>query len=272
MGFLTSHASSMKKILSVVLLSTLLLGCSAKKDAINEGGQLSPGSAQVDKKDARNRYLAVTHALSVESDEDGVKVLYEKLIAACAADKEFSCTLLDSRFATGRDTSGFIKLRAKADGIQNFIRLAGSGGKITQQSTSTEDLARPIVDGAKRIEMLQQYEKKLIELEHRPNNDVDTLIKLSREIASTQADLEQAGGENAKLLERVNLDILTVSIDTVKSHSFSAPIRQAASSFGANFSEALASVITGLAYIVPWGIVLLFIGFLLRKLWRRKKT
>lgn len=272
MRFQTSLASSMKKILSVVLLSILLLGCSAKKDAVNEGGQLSPGSTQVDKKDARNRYLAVSHALSVESDEEGVKALYEKLIAACAADKEFSCTLLDSRFATGRDISGVIKLRAKADGIQNFIRIAGTGGKITQQSTSTEDLARPIVDGAKRIEMLQQYEKKLIELEHRPNNDVDTLIKLSREIASTQADLEQANGENAKLLERVNFDILTVSIETVKRHSFSAPIRHAASSFGADLSDALASVITGLAYIVPWGIVLLIIVFVVRKLWRRRKV
>jgi len=31
-------------------------------------------------------------------------------------------------------------------------------------------------------------------------------------------------------------------------------------------------VITGLAYIVPWGIVLLAIVFIVRKLWRRKKV
>jgi hypothetical protein len=262
----------MKNILSLLVICLALTACGQSAHKFSASKSEIAQSSQADKGDVRNKYLAYVHSLTVETDEDGVRTLYEKIMASCNADKESGCTLLDSNLGMGQYVNGNIKIRAKSEGIQNLIRIVGAGGKITEQSTSVEDLTHSIVDSNKRIEMLQQYQKKLIELEHRPNNDVDALIKLTKELATTQSELEQTSGENARLLERVNMDILQISIRADTSRSFWKPIGSAFSEFAGNLSNGISTTITALAYILPWLVILLVFGFIGRKMWRRKKS
>jgi uncharacterized coiled-coil protein SlyX len=261
----------MKRSLYFLLVCCLLAGCSSNHDGV-ERGPAGANAPSIEQKDERNQYLAYEHTISVQTDESGVKALYEKIVASCAADKDSGCSLLDSRLDTGQYASGNIKMRAKREGIKNLIGIAASGGKVLDQNTRVEDLARPIVESNKRIDMLQQYQKRLLELEHRPNNDVDSLIKLSKELAATQSELETASGENAKLLERVNMDILQISIGTDARRSFWPPIREAGSAFFSNLSNGISSTITAMAYILPWAVVIFIFGWIVRKLWRRRKV
>ena len=48
------------------------------------------------------------------------------------------------------------------------------------------------------------------------------------------------------------------------------PIRRALSDFNGNLSSGIAGTLTGLAYLLPWSLILALIWWLARKLWRRR--
>jgi hypothetical protein len=255
----------MKVILPVLMGALLLAGCGSRG---GEGG----AAVAVGDKGKGSAYLAYAHAASVDTAEDGVRPLYDKLIAACKAEPADGCVLLDSELSSGRDVSARVSFRTSPAGVRRLIGLASAGGDLSSQSTQVEDLAGPIVDSNKRLDMLRQYQKKLQELERRADSDVDALIKVSRELATIQSELEQASGDNARLMERVNKDVLKVSIGTRMNRSFWAPVRHALGDFSGNLSNGMSGAITGLAYMLPWMLAFLLLFPLARKAWRKIRS
>ncbi|MDC8756380.1 DUF4349 domain-containing protein [Janthinobacterium fluminis] len=253
------------KIALTVLLGMLLLGgCSSKGgDADSQGG-----AAKVADR-GRGAYLAYVHALSVDTAEADVRGLHDSLIAACKAEPADGCVVLDSSLSGGRSVDARVSFRATPAGVQRLIGLAASGGELASQSTKVEDLAGPIVDSNKRLDMLKQYQQKLRELERRADRDVDALIKVSRELASVQSELEQASGDNARLLERVNKDVLNVSIGARMKRAFWKPVGLALDEFSGNLSNGISGAITGFAYILPWLLAFALLFPLARKAWRK---
>lgn len=243
-----------------LMCALLLVACS--------GADKSELSAAVDGK-AREKFLAYEHSATIQTDEGKVKPLFDRLVAACEADRENQCAVMKSSVEGGRYESAQLRMRAKTAGINKLLALASAGGELARQETSVEDLARPVADNAKRLEMLHAYQLKLDELARKPGLDADALIKLTKEQASVQSELEQANGESAHLLARMNLDILNIAIQSRERQSFWTPLRYAAEGFSGNLSAGVASVVTGLAYLLPWALVLALAFWLLRKLWRR---
>ena len=225
----------------------------------------SPTGAQ------RGKYLAYEHSVTVDSPEGGVKPLLDRLVAACQGDVVNQCTLLASGVQGGRESSAHIRVRVKRPGIEKLISLAATGGEVASRNTSAEDLEGPIRDNAKRLDMLRSYREKLLALEAKVGNNTEALIKLSQELATVQSELESATGVEARLMERVNMDLLNISIQSRTQRGFWSPVRRAASDFGSNLSEGIASAITGLAYLLPWSLILLAVGFAARKLWSRMR-
>jgi uncharacterized coiled-coil protein SlyX len=227
----------------------------------------SPGGAAV--KEGRGGFLAYEHSVFIDTEEARVRPLAEQLLAACHADRENNCTLLESASGQGRDPSALVKLRAKPAGVAKLVALASSGGTVQRQQVHVDDLAKSVIDSNKRLDMLKGYERKLKDLEGKAGNSVDALMKLSKELASVQSELEQAVGQNAHLLERVNLDLLTIQIDARQHRSFWSPIGAALSGFMGNLSQGVSSLITGLAYILPWLLAAFAAWLGGRKLWRK---
>ncbi|GJJ03730.1 hypothetical protein RugamoR64_42680 [Duganella rhizosphaerae] len=253
----------MVRLLCLVVVMTLA-GCS-RPQAMDGSAPMAAGTAQ-----GRDKFLAYQHAVTIDTGENQIKPLLERLTGACQADRENGCTLLKSSLGGGRREDAFLRVRAKPAGINKLLALAAAGGELARQETSVEDLARPVSDSAKRLEMLRVYQQRLTELERKPGIDADALIKLAREQASVQAELEQASGENAHLMARINLDLLDIHIQSGSRLSFWSPIQRSLSDFNGNLSSGIASTLTGLAYLLPWSLILALIWWLARKLWRRR--
>ncbi|MBI3898019.1 MAG: DUF4349 domain-containing protein [Gammaproteobacteria bacterium] len=260
----------MKPVFILLIVFSTLIGCSGK-EANPQAGRFAESPVAAEADGARNKYLAYEHSISVDTTEDGTSSLYEKIISTCKADKPNGCTLLDSNLTTGRSISAQIKIQAKPAGIKNIIGIVSAGGELINQATHVEDLALPITDNNKRLEMLKQYQLRLMKLEQKANNDVDALIKVSKELATVQSEIEQAAGQSVYLLERVNLEVLTISIGTHINRSFWSPIANAVADFSGDLSNGISSTVWALAYILPWSIILLIFVVIVRKLWRRKK-
>lgn len=250
----------------VVLLA--LAACSRKEALLNGAA----GAPAVEKaRRGSSQSLAYEHTLRIETDEAAVRPLHDRLAAACEADEASHCVLLDSRQSGGTSASAWLKLRATHGGIAQLIALAGAGGDVAERSTRAEDVSGPIADSGKRLAMLQQYRQNLLDLQQKAKGDVDAMIKVARELASTQSELEQAAGDDARLRERVATELLSVSIDSGKQRSFWSRLRQPIAGFSDNLASGIASVIEGLAYILPWSAVLIVLLLTGRKIWSRKR-
>ncbi len=217
----------------------------------------------------RGKYLAYEHSLTVDAAESDVKPLLDKLVTACQADVANQCTLLASGVEGGRDSRAHIRVRIKKAGVEPLAALAATGGEVASRNTAAEDLESPIRDNAKRLEMLRSYREKLLALETKAGNNAEALIKLSQELATVQSELESATGVEARLMERVNMDLLNISIQSRSQRGFWSPVKRSLSDFGSNLSEGIATAITGTAYMLPWGLILFVLGLVVRKVWRK---
>lgn len=257
----------MRRMLITLLLLVSVAGCSNKAETTPRGEAASPSAPRA----AAGRYLAYEHSIEIDADGRKIAAIYEAGQAACRQDVDDFCTVLDARISSGRNASASLKFRAKPGGIPKLIAAFGKQGEITTQSTRAEDLAGPIEDAAKKLAMLNDYRTKLEALRERASSDVDALIKVNRELAQVQGELEAIAGEHAHLMQRVDTEILDVEIRADHNQSFWRPIELAASDFGTNLSQGISTAIAGVAYLIPWALIFGFMAWVGRKIWRRRK-
>jgi len=273
----------MKRQWTGLLLLGMLAACSHKEEAGDARHASSPMSVEDSNgkttAPAVRRTLAYRHSLVVDVPEDKVVPVFEAGQAACRALVAEQCTILNARVtgpasgqARGREeASATLTMRALPPAIPKLRATFASKGDLTQQSTSAEELAGPLEDVAKKIALLKDYRDKLEGLRARAANDIDSLIKVNHELAEVQGELEAVTGSQATLQRRVDTELLEVTIGAEMHQTFWRPIGQSASQFGASLSQGTALAISGVAWMLPWAVLLSFVVWIGRKLWRRRK-
>jgi hypothetical protein len=256
-----------RHVFALLVLLFSAVGCSQNPEHMSAG----VGAASEAKPAATaNRHLAYEHTLAIEADDDKIAPLFDAVQAACLAAVTESCAVLEARIARGEYASASLKFRASAAGIRKLIEVLSAEGEIASRSTTAEDLAGPIEDSAKKLAMLNDYRAKLEALRDRSSADVDSLIKLTRELAQVQSEVESLTGSHAQLVQRVETEILNVGISSFHNQSFWSPIGNSTSDFAENLSEAIAMFITSLAYLLPWVLLAILAIWIWRK-WRNRK-
>lgn len=256
----------MKFQLLMLLMLATVAGCSKMVESRGPAAQLREMPAT-----ASSRHLAYEHVVQIDASEDKISTIYEAGQTACRKASADLCTVLASQTDSGRDASALLKFRAKPSGIRKLIAALSVHAEVTKQSTTAEDLESPIEDAAKKLALLKDYRTSLEALRSRASNDIDALIKVSRELAQVQSELEAATGKHGRLMQRVDTEILTVSIRATHNQSFWRPIALAVSDFGGNLSQGVSVAITGIAFLLPWAILLFLFVWGCRTMWRRRK-
>jgi len=261
----------MRLLLLVALFLLSTVGCTKGGERSNVAVARDASTAAAQMLRTPNRYLAVQHTISVDVAEQQIAVLYEAGLAACRDAASEACVALESHITTGRQPSATLKFRAKATGIRKLMDIFGARGSITNQTTIAEDLTAPVEDTARRVAMLTEYRSKLESLLGRASGDVDALIKVNRELAQVQSEFEAMKGQQASLVQRVETEILSVSIVSIEGQTFWAPISASLAEFLSNLSRGISSAVTGVAYLIPWSVLLLVFGWVGLKMWRRQR-
>lgn len=261
----------MKKILFLNLVLIAAVGCSNSDQAAGFGGQAQLEFARTGEQ-LDSEFLAYEHTLVVDTSEGKLTESFSMLTDACSADRENQCTVLHSEINHGDYNRASIRMRVIPEGVDALANLAADSGEIVRRSTNVEDLAKTLADIDKRIDILTTTRDRLLELEERGADDIESLIKITTELTKVQAELEQATGQSAYQRQRVDMDILNILFVVEAGRSFWSPIGESLSSFGQNLSDGLADTIYAIAYLLPWSILIFFIGYLLRKLWKRSRS
>ena len=220
----------------------------------------------------RTEYLAYEHRITIDLPKDNIEKIFDEIISFCVGDLTNKCTILHSSFNTGNYSSSNIQARVLPNGVGPLLSLASKKGNISNKSTDVEDLQDAIVNGEKRLEMLFQYQSRLIELEEKSNSDIESLIKIAHELSQVQSDIEYAEGEKAKLFQRTQMDIVHISLHARSYISFWGPISDSLANFGENLSEGISQAIIAVAYLLPWIVIVLFFLYILRIVWRKTRT
>jgi len=256
--------------LHLLILAALLAlaGCSRE---FKMGAAVQDYAAPAERAKSDSRFMAYEHSIQLELTEDRVQPVYEAAQAACKDAAAEQCTMLESRLDTGRYASATLRFRAKPAGLRKILAVLTAQGGVVNQSTTAEDLAQPISDNARKLEMLRDYRAKLEALRGRASRDIESLIKVNKELAQVQSDIEALAGQQAHLVQRVETEILNVSLGSAHSRGFWSPVWQALTGFGSNLAEGLSSAITAVAFILPWLPILYLLVWGVRKLWGRMK-
>lgn len=254
--------------LYALITASILSLCACSKAELG-GAQTSKDPSAT--KTSSNHFLAYQHQVGLELEAERIGTVSAQLEKACAAAINEHCELLESQLSTGRGSSANLKFRASRAGIKSLLLEIEKLGKVIDQSTTAEDLAGPIGDAKKKQELLIDYRQRLEALRERAKNDVDALIKVNKELAQVQSDLEALNGKYAQLQQRVDTEILYVRLSSIEQSSFSAPLKTALHDFSSNLAQGSASAITGFAYLLPWSILLSLCFIVIRKIWRWRK-
>ena len=264
----------MRKGILYGLMCILAVGC-AKKEVTSVAPQSDGlmGSAKVAGEE-RQRYMAYEHFIALNVDEAQVASIRESVEAACLAALSDECVVLVSNLRGGNEAFADIKLRAKAKGIKKIAAMLITKGKVIQQTVEAEDLAEKIIDTTRRLKLHKDYRAQLEILRNRPGNDIESLIKVSKELSEVQSQIEDLSSEEATQNRRVNTELLSIAISSNSGETFWRPVGAALGDFKIALGQGIASVISFLAFLLPWGMLLSAIWFVVSKIMstRRRRT
>lgn len=265
--------ASMVRRLAPGLLVLATAGCSgdpgnasiaSKSDAVASVSELARSGEQ--------DTLARTHEVTVDVDAGALEAAYRAIQGQC--NEMESCTVLTASINSGDDRyrSAHLRIRLLPESVSTVEAAAAGFGEIIRRSTDAVDLAEPILDQEARLSMLRQYMEDLKGLRESAKDDVEALIRVASEMASTQSQIESAEGQRAHLQQRVDTEILSINFVVDQARGFWGTIGGAFVDFGDELANGIASAIRGVAFILPWLAVVIPLLYLVRWIWRRTRS
>lgn len=202
--------------------------------------------------------LAYSHEINIELDGGLIPARVEALRANCAATKD-ACSVINLQSANDKyHISAEITLRLAPEKVTEMSTLAAKDATITSQHSTAEELGTATKENEQRLAALKKYREQLDAMLARKDINPDQLIALSRELATTQSQIEELSMDRSRIQRRIDTELLTVRLATpdLRRVNQETPIKDAVARFGANFRYAIAEVISFVAGFIPWLLVL----------------
>ncbi len=252
-----------------LLVCALLVGCSEQQKGVQEPvGESQVRSPYPQEKRESTRYLAYEHTVRAEVDAERLSGLHSRLVERCVTDVEYQCVLLEANLQRGLYSNSKLRMRMLPGGVGGFFEVLDQQGKIQSRSSRADDLTEAVVDNKKHIEMLTKHRLRLEKLSDTESSDIDALLKIAKELASVQTQLEFATGKEQQYAKRVETDLLSIDLTSSDAASRGSVIGNAVSEFGDDLAYATASVISFTASLLPWLPVFILLIWALRWFWR----
>ncbi|MEC5386392.1 DUF4349 domain-containing protein [Uliginosibacterium sp. H3] len=221
------------------------------------------------------RFIALSHQLTVETESAVLQRVFEDTIRRCEA---AGCEVLSSSLSHGdayAPPSANLSARIPPEALNGFLGGLDNGGKVIQHQRQAEDKTGEVVDAEARIANLTELRDRLrAMLASRPGGIKDVL-EVERELAETQSKLDRMRGLRKALAnqtEKVAVNIQFQARPSIAEQSFFAPVVSAWHQAGRVLMSSIGGVITFIAAVLPWLLIAVPCVWLLRTLWRRRKA
>ncbi len=224
--------------------------------------------------------LAYSYSMGIKAPKEAIAPLVSAHERACIEAGTKICQVMGSSVNTyGEDqVSGYLNLRAEPKWLETFrggvaSDAEKSGGELTSNTVSTEDLTQFIIDNTARLEAkktLRERIKNLLETREGTLNDV---LAAERALAEVQGEIDSMTASLEAAKARVAMSALSISYssDPETSVSMWKPLSEAFSAFGRTSMQSLADAVNFIARTWPFFILGLVVLAILRIWWRGRR-
>ena len=225
-------------------------------------------------------YLAYSYAMGLELPSQRVSGVVDAHVETCQAAGPRMCQLIGSNKSGDPDAymEGYVSLRGEPQWLRNFMagmaaQVEAANGRITQQTTNTEDLTRQIVDTEARLRALTALRDRLQTLLRERPGRLSDLLEVERELARVQGEIDSIQSNLAVMRTRVSMSELTIHYRSaprpVGSNTLE-PLQRAFADFIGVIVGGFAAIIYLIAGLIPIAIVLVPLIWLALR-WRKQR-
>ncbi len=219
--------------------------------------------------------IAYSYRYALDLPSDQVNAMRSRHEAACVEAGPRVCQILGSESqAYGDDqVSATLRLRATPAWLTTFrAGLEGqaddAGGRIASSQTDAEDLSRSLTDTEARLRALETLRDRLQQLLATRSGPLEQLLQTERELARVQGELDATRSALAVLRDRVAMSQLTITYQSetrFASNSAFSPVGNAFANSLRVFMATLGGLIYLVAGLLPLALILLPVGWLVRR-------
>ena len=208
---------------------------------------------------AAPRFVAVRHKLEIVEAGSGLAKSIEAVVAFCGT---IQCEVLSSSVTNETailSPSGNIAARVAPQDLSKFLDFVGKQGKIAQHATESEDKTAAVVDVEAKLKNQADFRDSLRRMLTKPGVSVADLLQIQEKLAEAQAELDSEATQRkilANETEKVYVEIAFHAEQRTVARGAFTSVGEALRDSGSVLGESLATLITAVAAIIPWLIVI----------------
>lgn len=222
--------------------------------------------------DSLHRFVAVRHKLDVISPEPELPKAWESVVNFCGT---IQCEVVASSITNRTNyaaPSGSMALRVSPEDSKKLFAYVEKQGRIAQHTTESEDKTTEVIDTEAKIKNLTSFRDNLRAMLAKPSATVKDLVEIQQQLTETQSQLDSQNAQRKILANET--EKVAVEIDFRVDASFGgargfAQIRNALRESGSDLAESTAALITFIVTIIPWLVLIVPLGWVLLKAWRK---
>ena len=248
---------------------------SAPPSAIDSDAPASSDQAET----PMQRYLAVRQDLNVEVPPDQLGDAWGKVRDLCGT---LQCELLSSsllRETPQQPGNAMLEMRVVPADVDKLLNGLAGVAKVVSQNTTSEDKTAEVIDVEARIKNRIEFRDslRLMLRDTVTKRTMADLLAIQRTLSDTQAELDAIATQRKVLEQQTSKQHIqiqfTPSRTLVQSGRSYNPMMRALREAGSVLAESVGVLITFLAAVLPWLLLVgLPLAWLVRVLWRRRRA
>jgi Domain of unknown function (DUF4349) len=220
------------------------------------------------------RYIALRHAITLETPSAKLKSVYEGLIKSCLPTQ---CELLVANYSRETDgnlPSASLEMRIQPKLADGFIASLSQEAEVLAHNRGSEDRTDQVIDVEAQMKNLTQLRDQLRTMLSQKQGTLKDTLDVQRELANTQARLDALTGTRKALANETEKVAVSIAMQAKREslpRQVWSPLRDAWLGMGEVMASSLAFIITFAAAILPWLVIGLPLVWLGRYLWKRRR-
>jgi hypothetical protein len=221
------------------------------------------------------RYIAMRHHIVVESSNADLETNFNRVTEQCL---KLKCQIMTAEI--NRDLqygmpNAHLAMRLPPKAFEQFFAGLSKTMQVVQHRRESEDKTNQVIDADAQIKNLTELRNRLRALLASHPANIKDLIEIERQLADTQAQLDTMMGTRKLLAletEMIEMDIAFQSQSKVTESGFFAPIFEAWDNAGHLLMNSFAGLISFVAVMIPWLMIIIPGAIFLVRVYRRYKN
>jgi hypothetical protein len=224
------------------------------------------------------RFLAVRQELVVEVPPEQLAAAWEKMRDLCGT---LQCELLSAsllRETPRQPGSAMLEVRVAPAEVDKLLGGLAGVASVVSHTTTSEDKTAEVIDVEARIKNRTEFRDSLRAMlgDTVTKRTMADLLAIQRTLSNTQAELDATATQRKALAQQTSKQHIQIQFTPKRvlvagGDDGYSPMKQALRNAGAVLAESVGALITFVAAVLPWlVIVVLPLAWLARVLWRRR--